>query len=76
MLHRAGEITRRGYFPGIELSPEDPLLYCVAPALHIHPSNETVFEAFAPTIPWELIAIDEHWRKDCRVLLRKRKLSS
>ena len=71
MLHRAGEIARHGYFPGIELSPEDPLLYCVAPALHIHPANETVFHAFAPTIPWELIAVDEHWRKDCRVLLRK-----
>jgi hypothetical protein len=71
MLHRAGEIARRGYFPGIELSPEDPLLYCVAPALHIHPANETIFRTFAPTIPWELIAVDEHWRKDCRVLLRK-----
>jgi hypothetical protein len=70
-LHRSGEIARRGYFPGVELSPEDPLLYCVAPALHIHPSNETVFQAFAPTIPWELIAVDEHWRNDCRVLLRK-----
>jgi hypothetical protein len=71
MLHRSGDIARRGYFPGIELSPEDPLLYCVAPALHIHPADETVFHAFAPTIPWELIAVDEHWRKDCRVLLRK-----
>ncbi|HEY1501005.1 MAG TPA: hypothetical protein VGF88_15615 [Acidobacteriaceae bacterium] len=76
MLHRAGEIARRGYFPGlqrsgVELSPEDPLLTCVAPALHIHPANETVFRAFAPTVPWELIAVDEHWRNDCRVLLRK-----
>jgi hypothetical protein len=76
MLHRSGEIARHGYFPGIELSAEDPLLYCVAPALHIHPANETVFHAFAPSIPWELIAVDEHWRNDCRVLLRKRKMSS
>lgn len=71
MLHRAGEIARRGYFPGVELSPEDPLLTCVAPALHIHPANETVFRAFAPGVPWKLIAVDEHWRNDCRVLLRK-----
>jgi len=71
-LHRAGEIGRRGYFPGIELSAEDPLLCCVAPALHIHPANETVCRALAPSVPWELMAIDEHWRTDCRVLLRKR----
>ena len=76
MLHRAGDIARHGYFPGIELSPDDPLLYCVAPALHIHPANETVFRALAPTIPWELIAVDEHWRQDCRVLLRKRRTRS
>jgi len=71
-LHRAGEIARRGYFPSIELAPDDPILFCVAPALHIHPANETVFRALAPSIPWELIAVDEHWRTTCRVLLRKR----
>jgi hypothetical protein len=76
MLHRAGDIARHGYFPGIELSLEDPLLYCVAPALHIHPANETVFRALAPAIPWELIAVDEHWRQDCRVLLRKHRPAS
>lgn len=70
-LHGSGDIARHGYFPGVELSADDPLLLCVAPALHIHPANETVFRAFAPAIPWELIAVDEHWRQDCRVLLRK-----
>jgi len=71
MLHRSGEIARRGYFPGVELSHDDPMLYCVAPALHIHPANEAVLHAFAPSVPWELIAVDERWREQCRVLLRK-----
>ncbi|HEX4068015.1 MAG TPA: hypothetical protein VHZ09_18490 [Acidobacteriaceae bacterium] len=71
-LHRAGDIARLGYFPGVQLSPEDPLLCLVAPALHIHPANETVLRHFAPTVPWELIAVDEHWRQNCRVILRKR----
>ncbi len=70
-LHRAGEIGRRGYFPGIELSPEDPLLFLVAPALHIHPANETILRHLSPGIPWQYLAVDEHWRTDCRVLLRK-----
>jgi hypothetical protein len=71
-LHRAGDLTRQGYFPGMELSDEDPALMLVAPALHIHPANETVLRHFAPAVPWELIALDEHWREQCRVVLRKR----
>ncbi len=70
-LHRAGEIARRGYFPGIALSSEDPLLLLVAPALHIHPANETILRHLAPAIPWQFIAVDERWRTHCRVLLRK-----
>jgi hypothetical protein len=75
-LYRADEIKRRGYFPGVELAPPgspetDPLLCCVAPALHIHPANEAVLRALAPAVPWVFIAMDEHWRTDCRVLFRK-----
>ncbi|MGC2617482.1 MAG: hypothetical protein WA414_00485 [Acidobacteriaceae bacterium] len=71
MLHRDGLLKSHGYFPGIELSPQDPLLYLVAPALHIHPANETVLRHLSPVIPWELIALDERWREQCRVMLRK-----
>ena len=71
-LHREGELARQAYFPGVELASADPLLLLVAPALHIHPANETVLRHFAPAVPWELIALDEHWREQCRVVLRKR----
>ncbi|HEX3662949.1 MAG TPA: hypothetical protein VHU89_16050 [Acidobacteriaceae bacterium] len=70
-LHRAGEIARRGYFPGVELSAEDPLLFLVAPALHIHPANEAILRHLSPAIPWHFLAVDERWRTDCRVILRK-----
>ena len=70
-LHRSGEIARRGYFPGVELSAEDPLLFLVAPALHIHPANEAILHHLSPAIPWQFLAVDEHWRTDCRVVLRK-----
>lgn len=72
MLHREGELTRHGYFQGMELSAEDPLLFLAAPALHVHPANETVLRHFSRGVPWELIAVDEHWRDECRVVLRKR----
>jgi hypothetical protein len=72
MLHRDGTLKAHGYFPGVELAPDDPLLCLVAPALHIHPANETVLRHFSADVPWELIAVDEHWREQCRVVLRKR----
>ncbi len=70
-LHRAGEIARRGYFPGVELSADDPLLLLVAPALHIHPANEPILRHLSPAVPWQFLAVDERWRTACRVVLRK-----
>lgn len=71
-LHRDGLLQRQGYFPGCELASDDPLLVLVAPALHIHPANESVLRHLSPEIPWQLVAVDERWREHCRVLLRKR----
>ena len=67
-----GEFARFGYFPGTELSAEKPLLMLVAPALHVHPSTDTVLRYFSPEIEWEVLGIDEHWREGIRVVFRKR----
>ena len=66
-----GEFQRHGYFRGVELSPLPPRLYLVAPALHIHPSTETVLRYFAPAVEWHLLALDERWRQQIRVVWRK-----
>jgi hypothetical protein len=63
---------RQGYFPGVEVSPREPRLLLVAPALRIHPANEPVLRYFSPQIEWELIALSEHWRRDLSVVFRKR----
>jgi hypothetical protein len=68
----AGIFARHGYFPGVELSSEPPLLDLVAPALRIHPANETVLRYLSPEVDWTLIALDEHWRERRRVIWRKR----
>ncbi len=67
-----GEFTRFGYFPGLGLSDQKPLLLLVAPALHIHPSTDTVLRYLSPAIDWELLGIGENWREDLRVIFRKR----
>jgi hypothetical protein len=66
------EFAKFGYFPGREISPEKPLLMLVAPALHVHPSTDTILRYFSPEIEWEMLGIDERWREKLRVVFRKR----
>jgi hypothetical protein len=67
-----GEFQRHGYFTGLRLSSESPRLYLVAPALRVHPATETVLRYLSPRVEWELIALDERWREQVRVVWRKR----
>ncbi len=63
---------RMGYFPGTEISPLPPRLLLAGPALRIHPANEPVLRYFSPEIEWELLAVSEHWRRELKVVFRKR----
>jgi hypothetical protein len=63
---------RQGYFAGAEVSEREPRLLLVAPALRIHPANETVLRYLSPQVEWELAAMTEHWRRELRVVFRKR----
>lgn len=69
-----GEFQRFGYFPGVELSPDPPLLLLVAPALRVHPATDALLRYMSPEIDCELIGIDEHWREQVRVVFRKRRV--
>jgi hypothetical protein len=63
---------RQGYFAGAEVSELPPRLLLAAPALRIHPANEPVLRHFSPQVDWELIALSEHWRRELKVVFRKR----
>lgn len=63
---------RHGYFAGIGVSERPPRLVLAAPALRIHPANETVLRFLAPEVEWELMALGEHWRRELKVIFRKR----
>jgi hypothetical protein len=67
-----GAFERQGYFAGVEVAARPPKLLLVAPALRIHPSNETVLRYLSPEVDWELIAVGEHWRQELMVVFRKR----
>jgi len=70
--HARGEFTRFGYFEGKELSPEKPLLFLLAPALHVHPATDILLRYVSPEIEWVFVGIDERWREGVRVVFRKR----
>jgi len=71
--HQArGEFQKFGYFPQRVLSENKPLLFLVAPALHLHPATDTVLRYISSEVEWTLAAIDERWREGVRVVFRKR----
>jgi hypothetical protein len=67
-----GEFLRFGYFGGRVLSEESPLLFLVAPALHVHPATDVILRYLSPEIDWAFLGIDERWREGVRVVFRKR----
>jgi hypothetical protein len=68
----AGELQQNGYFPRVQLQTESPLMYYVVPALRVHPSMETVLQHLSPAVAWTLIALNEAWRTEPKVIYRKR----
>jgi hypothetical protein len=71
--HARGEFPRFGYFGGRELSSQKPLLFLVAPALHVHPATDTLLRYISPEIEWTFAGIDERWREQVKVVFRKRR---
>ncbi|MBV9401144.1 MAG: hypothetical protein JO062_24415 [Bryobacterales bacterium] len=65
-----GEFSGRGYFPGMQLRSDPPILLLVAPALDFHPSNETVLRYLSPEVPAERIGVGIQWRQELRVMFR------
>jgi hypothetical protein len=55
------------------LSAEKPLLFLVAPALHVHPATDTLLRYLSAEIEWEFVGIDERWREGVKVVFRKRR---
>jgi hypothetical protein len=67
-----GDFKRRGYFSGIELSDEPPVLYLVAPLFRFHWATTLIARTFSTDVPIYRIGINEDWRAKIRVLMRER----
>ena len=66
-----GEISRYGYFPGVELQQTPPLVYLVAPALRFHPSTGELLKFLSPELEVVRVGLAESWRRGLRVVMRQ-----
>ena len=66
-----GEFQQFAYFGGKQLSDQPPLLFLVAPALHVHPTSDVLLKYVSPEIDWQLLGVNEDWRDGIRVIFRK-----
>jgi hypothetical protein len=69
---RRGDFERRGYFTGLPLSDEAPLIYLIAPLFRFHAMTKFIAAKIASQVPVYRIGINEDWRTQLRVLLSER----
>jgi hypothetical protein len=67
-----GEFSASGLFSGVELRTDAPRMLLVAPALHFHPSTESVLQYFPRELEIERIGVTAGWKNELRVAFRVR----
>jgi hypothetical protein len=65
------DIRRYGYFPGVVIRPEPPLLFLVAPAIRFHPATSVILRHLSPEIEVARFGLAENWRRGMHVALRQ-----
>ena len=70
--HARGEFQKFGYFRGTRTFAAAAAVDDGGAGLRVHPATDTLLRYVSPEIEWVLLGIDERWRKDLRVVFRKR----
>jgi hypothetical protein len=65
------DFPRYGYFPGLNISSQPPLLFLVAPALQFHPAADVLARYLIPNMEICRVGLNEGWRRGLRVVLRQ-----
>jgi hypothetical protein len=68
---RRDDFKRCNYFPNKRLQTLPPRLILVAPALHFHPTTETVTRYFSPDIEITTVGLASDWRDRLKVMFRR-----
>ncbi len=70
-LHERGQFQEFGYFPGIKLIPDPPLLYLVSPAFRFHSTSDRIIRYLAPSVEVVKVGVNQQWRTRVEVLFRR-----
>jgi len=65
------ELSRYGYFPGVQLQAAAPLVYLVVPALRFHPATDELLRYLSPDVDVVRVGLVESWRRGVRVVMRQ-----
>jgi hypothetical protein len=68
---REGDFQRNGYFSGVEIDPQPPLVWLVAPGLRFHPATDTLLKYLSPEIQVTRIGLAENWRRGLKIVFRQ-----
>ena len=68
---REGDFQQFGYFAGVQLDPQPPLVWLVAPGLRFHPSTSLLLKYLSPEISVTRIGLAENWRCGIKVIFRQ-----
>jgi len=68
---REGDFERYGYFPGVELDENPPLVWLVAPGFQFHSTTDILLKYLAPEISVTRIGLNETWRRGLQVIFRQ-----
>jgi hypothetical protein len=68
---REGDFQRNGYFTGVEIDPQPPLVWLVAPGLRFHSATDTHLKYLSPEIHVTRIGLAENWRRGLKIVFRQ-----
>jgi hypothetical protein len=66
-----GDFQRFGYFAGMQLSSDPPLVWLVAPGLRFHSATDILLKYLSPEIQVSRIGLNENWRRGLKVIFRQ-----
>jgi hypothetical protein len=68
---RDADFQRDGYFPGIVIDPQPPLVWLVSPGLRFHSATDTLLKYLSPEIRVTRIGLAENWRRGLKIIFRQ-----
>jgi hypothetical protein len=68
---REGDFQRDGYFAGVPIDPQPPLVWLVSPGLRFHSATDTLLKYLSPEIRVTRIGLAENWRRSLKIIFRQ-----